>query len=285
LLAAGDAHAARPHTGFWYGDGAANGPGSEWWMSFRVVNHRGRTLVTDITASTHAQDCHVEIDPEARRVKNGSVTRPGQGINLGTLAVDGRGRFGDRARGRQRFFVRARFTRPGHASGVLRWNDPAMAGPPTCVGESLIGRERFKMAPAGPPPLAAGPWSGVLAAQEADGQRIAEQPLGFSVLPGGRFMHFGRPQFELLVHCSTEPDLYQPIGVGISAPFGSVRGRRAVPPRADFTLDQEPLVLGDGFLWHIDAADGRASGEVGYTSLGPASGCAGSVPWAALGPD
>jgi hypothetical protein len=168
---------------------------------------------------------------------------------------------------------------------VLRWNDPGVAGPPTCAGESLIGRERFKIAPAGPPPLAVGHWSGVLAAQEAGGQRIAEQPLGFSVLPGGRFMHFGTAQFNLLVHCSTDPALYQATRVVISAPFGSVRGRRAVPPRADFTLDQEPLVVGDGFLWHIVAAGGGASGEVGYMSLGPASGCAGSVRWAALGPD
>ena len=152
------------------------------------------------------------------------------------------------------------------------------------MGESLIGRERFTMAPAGPPPLAVGRWSGVLAAQEAGGQRVAEQPLGFSVLPGGRFMHFDKAAFDLLLQCSTHPGVYQPTRVRISDAFGSVRGRRAVPPRPDFTLAQEPLVIGDGFLWHIFTVGGRATGEVGYTSRGPSSGCGGSAPWSALAP-
>ena len=256
------ARAAVPRTGSWYGDG----PG--WWLAFRVVRHGPQRVVTDVAASTDDQACTVEVGPDAR---SGS---------LGSLPVDARGRFGDRPRRRAAFFAHARFTRRGRAAGWLRWADPSG----TCASSRPAALTPFRAAPVGPPRLATGRWSGVLAAQSAGGQELAAQPLGFDVLPGGRFLHTGTIRLTLLMHCSYAPDTWAPSTVTVSHPFGSVAGRRAIPPGASFVLTHEPP-LGPQLRWRITADGKHARGEVLAGTSGPASGCS-SLPvrWTAVGP-
>ena len=264
-----------PKTGFWYGEGRdLSSLDSDWWISFRVVRRGGHRVVKDITASTHNQRCNLEIDPNVR-------PRNGSKVNLGVLTVDRRGRFGDRPRNRLAFFGRARFTASGRAVGLIRWPDPRTQQAGVCPPMRRIGLVRFDATKAGPPSLTAGRWSGAVADQAIGGQEITEQALGFDVLPGGRFVRFGPIRLSFLMHCSYSPDVYEPASVQISHPFGSVAGRRAIPPRPAFTLSESPD-LGSSLEWRIATDDNRATGEVTAGMQGPASGCSSlDIPWTA----
>jgi len=126
----------------------------------------------------------------------------------------------------------------------------------------------------------------MLAAQTSDAQ-IGAQPLGFDVLPGGRFLRTGMLRLHFLVTCPpVDPTRTVPqtsLADFVSRdPFGAVGGRRAIPPQRTFTLVDEPFADGVAVRWQISVHGDRATGSLHAEMINPAYSCAsGQIAWSA----
>jgi hypothetical protein len=264
------AHAAILRAGFWYGE-AHRGDGRQW-IALRVVRRHAERLVADVTAGYDNPSCTLQVNAE-------------RNPRLGPLRVDRHRRFrgaaGDGAT------VRGGFTRAGLLRGTIQWS--AATRRRRGCDPKYASALRFSASSAASGPVRAGRWVGALVAQPSSaGQGIPAQPLGFVVLPNGRFLRTGPLRLDFLVSCPSFEPAPAPVAtqqrVTFSAdnPFGAVSGRRAIPPHRAFTLVDEPFADGVALAWHLAVDGDRATGWLSAKAIAPAYSCGGAhVAWSA----